>query len=123
MIPPIHTTMDTISRRLDRSSTNGFRCYKELPGDTTTASLTAPLSMAFAIIKKKPVDDATFAIFLRQFNYDKTPLNAKIDSTIEYETWMAEKISFDAAYNHERMEAWIFLQTAAISAHRFTGSE
>ncbi len=95
---------------MDRSSTNGFRCYKELPGDTTTASLTAPLSMAFRDYKKeKPVDDATFAIFLRQFNYDKTPLNAKIDSTIEYETWMAEKISFDAAYNHERMEAWIFL--------------
>ncbi len=95
---------------LDRSSTNGFRCYKELPGDTTTASLTAPLSMAFRDYKKeKPVDDAIFSIFLRQFNYDKIPLNAKIDSTMEYETWTAEKISFDAAYNHERMEAWVFL--------------
>jgi eukaryotic-like serine/threonine-protein kinase len=95
---------------MDRSITNGFRCYKELPGDTTTASLTAPLSMAFRDYKKeKPVDDAIFSIFLRQFNYDKTPLNAKIDSTVEYETWTAEKISFDAAYNHERMEAWIYL--------------
>jgi eukaryotic-like serine/threonine-protein kinase len=95
---------------LDRSLTNGFRCYKELPGDTTIASLTRPLSMAFRDYKKeKPVDDAIFSIFLRQFNYDKTPLNAKIDSTMEYETWTAEKISFDAAYNHERMEAWVFL--------------
>jgi eukaryotic-like serine/threonine-protein kinase len=95
---------------LDRGLTNGFRCYKELPGDTTTASLIAPLSMAFRDYKKeKPVDDAVFSIFLHQFNYDKIPLNAKIDSTMEYETWTAEKISFDAAYNHERMEAWVFL--------------
>jgi eukaryotic-like serine/threonine-protein kinase len=95
---------------LDRSLTNGFRCYKELPGDTTTASLIAPLSMAFRDYKKeKPVDDAVFSVFLHQFNYDKIPLNAKIDSTMEYETWTAEKISFDAAYNHERMEAWVFL--------------
>ena len=95
---------------MDRSVANGFRCYQELPGDTTTASLTKPLVMAFRdYTKEKPVDDATFAIFLRQFSYDKTPLNAKIDSSMEYETWTAEKISFDAAYNHERMEAWIFL--------------
>ncbi len=95
---------------MDRSVTNGFRCYKELPGDTTTASLVKPLAMAFRDYKKeKPVDDATFSIFLRQFDYDKTPLNAKVDSSMEYETWTAEKVSFDAAYDHERMEAWIFL--------------
>ena len=95
---------------MDRSLSNGFRCYQELHGDTTTTSLIAPLSMAFRDYKKeKPVADATFSIFLRQFNYDKLPLNPKIDSTMEYETWTAEKISFDAAYNHERMEAWVFL--------------
>jgi eukaryotic-like serine/threonine-protein kinase len=95
---------------MDRSVANGFRCYQELPGDTTTASLTKPLVMAFRdYTKEKPVNDAAFSIFLRQFSYDKTPLNAKIDSSMEYETWTAEKISFDAAYNHERMEAWIFL--------------
>ena len=83
---------------MDRSVANGFRCYQELPGDTTTASLTKPLVMAFRdYTKEKPVDDATFSIFLRQFSYDKTPLNAKIDSAMEYETWTAEKISFDAA--------------------------
>jgi eukaryotic-like serine/threonine-protein kinase len=95
---------------MDRSMTNGFRCYKDLPGDTTIASLTRPLSMAFRDYKKeKPVDDVIFSIFLHQYSYDKTALDAKIDSTLENESWKAEKISFNAAYNQERMEAWIFL--------------
>jgi len=95
---------------LDRSVANGFRCYKEIPGDTTTPSLSVPLAMAFRdYTKEKPVNDASFAIFLRQFNYDKTPLNAKVDSLVESESWTAEKISFNAAYNNERMHAWVYL--------------
>jgi class 3 adenylate cyclase/dienelactone hydrolase len=95
---------------LDRSVANGFRCIKELPGDTTMAGLTKPLSMAFRDYhKEKPVDDKTFNIFLRQFNYDKGPLNAKVETTIESEFWRAEKITFDAGYNNERMQAWLYL--------------
>jgi len=95
---------------LDRSVANGFRCIRDLPGDTGLASLTKSISMAFRDYRKeKPVDDKTFAIFLRQYNYDKTPLNATIDSTVQGESWTAEKISFDAAYNNERMVAWLYL--------------
>jgi dienelactone hydrolase len=108
---PTYSYNDGYSQNaIDRSLTNGFRCYKDLPGDTTISSLTKPLAMAFRDYKKeKPVDDAVFSIFLRQFSYDKTTLNATIDSTVQNESWTAEKISFDAAYNHERMGAWIFL--------------
>jgi len=96
-------------RALDRSITNGFRCYKELPGDTAV-SLTAPVVMAYRDYRKeKPVDDKTFSIFLRQYRYDKTPLNAKTDTTVQGDFWTAEKISFDAAYNNERMVAWVYL--------------
>ncbi len=95
---------------LDRSTANGFRCIKELPGDTTIAYLTMNVPMAFRDYRKeKPVDDKTFEIFLRQFDYDKNPLNAKIDSVLEDEFWTAEKISFDAGYNNERMEAYLYL--------------
>jgi class 3 adenylate cyclase/dienelactone hydrolase len=95
---------------MDRSIANGFRCFKDLPGDTAAVSLTRPITMSFRdYSKEKPVDDKTFAIILRQYNYDKTPLNAKIDTTIQGESWTAEKISFDAAYNSERMIAWLYL--------------
>ena len=45
---------------------------------------------------------------MNQFSYDKKPLGAKIEETIEGESWMAEKVSFDAGYNGERMLAFIF---------------
>ena len=97
-------------RAIDRSVANGFRCIKELPGDTTLAQLRKNVSMAFRDYRKeKPVDDKTFEIFRRQYAYDKTPLNSKIDSTLENEFWTAEKISFDAGYNNERMEAYLYL--------------
>ncbi len=95
---------------LDRSATNGFRCIKKLPGDSTMIHLTDPVSIAFRdYLKEKPVDDKTFDIILRQFNYDKSPLNAKIETVVENESWKAEKIVFDAGYNKERMEAWLYL--------------
>ncbi|HEY1113490.1 MAG TPA: SUMF1/EgtB/PvdO family nonheme iron enzyme, partial [Chitinophagaceae bacterium] len=95
---------------LDRSVANGFRCIKVLPGDTTFQHLTVPVSMAFRDYRKeKPVDDNTFAIYLRQFTYDEGPLNARVEATLEEEFWKAEKISFDAGYNNERMEAYLYL--------------
>lgn len=95
---------------LDRSGSNGFRCIKVLPGDTAIASLIKPVSMAFRdYTKEKPVDDKTFEIFRQQFLYDKIPLNAKTESSMDNELWTAEKITFDAGYNNERMQAWLYL--------------
>jgi cephalosporin-C deacetylase-like acetyl esterase len=60
-------------------------------------------------LKEKPVDDKTFSIFLTQFAYDKKTLDPKVVTTIENESWKAEKITFDAGYGNERMEAWLYL--------------
>jgi len=95
---------------MDRSISNGFRCIKELPGDTAMAQLMKPVQMAFRDYKKeKPVDDKTFDIFRQQFLYDKTALNEKIETKVDNESWTAEKITFDAAYNNEKMQAWLYL--------------
>ena len=95
---------------IDRSASNGFRCIKALPGDTAMAQLMKPVSMAFRDYKKeKPVDDKTFEIYRQQFLYDKTALNEKVESTLDNESWTAEKISFDAGYNNERVQAWLYL--------------
>ncbi|HSF89309.1 MAG TPA: SUMF1/EgtB/PvdO family nonheme iron enzyme [Saprospiraceae bacterium] len=94
----------------DRSLTNGFRCMKVLEGDTTTTSLLKPVDAAFRdYLKEKPVDDETFAFFLPQFSYDKKPLNEKIETTNDRENWTIEKITFDAGYNNERMELYLYL--------------
>jgi len=95
---------------IDRSAGNGFRCIKLLPDDTTFTSLSCNIAREFRdYSKERPVDDRTFNLFLRQFDYDKLPLNA---STIEIEdhgNWMVEKVTIDAAYNNERFDIWLFL--------------
>jgi eukaryotic-like serine/threonine-protein kinase len=94
----------------DRSVSNGFRCIKELPGDSTTLKLSGKLDLAFRdYTKEKPVDDKTFNIYLRQFDYDKSPLNPKIITVEESDIWKVEKITLDAAYGNEQFNVWLFL--------------
>ena len=94
---------------LERSESNGFRCIKELQHDAS-AALRQSISMSFRdYAKEKPVDDATFANFSRQFIYDKTPLAATIENTAESEAWKAETVAIDAGYNKERLVLHIFL--------------
>jgi dipeptidyl aminopeptidase/acylaminoacyl peptidase len=51
-----------------------------------------------------------FRIYLNQFLYDKTDLNAKIEKIDETSPdWIIQKISFDAAYGNERVIAYLYL--------------
>ena len=78
--------------------------------DTTFTSLSGNIEREFRDYStERPVDDRTFNLFLRQFDYHKLPLNA---STIEIEdhgNWKVEKVTIDAAYNNERFDIWLFL--------------
>ena len=95
---------------MDRSTANGFRCIKSLAGDTTITKLMVTVSALFRDYRKeKPVDDKTFALYLNQFVYDKKPLDPKVEEKIDRDFLKAEKITFDAGYNNERMQAWIYL--------------
>lgn len=94
----------------DRSVANGFRCMKELPGDTNMSALIGEIAPLFRDYKsEKPVDDRTFALYLNQFMYDKSPLESQVEKTMESDIAKIEKITFDAAYNNERMQVWVYL--------------
>ena len=95
---------------LDRSSSNGFRCIRELTGSPPATELMQPISREFRdYTHEKPVDDHTFSSFARQFSYDKTALDAIIDKTIDTEMWKAEVVSMSAGYNNERMRLYVYL--------------
>ena len=95
---------------MDRSETNGFRCIKELDGGSASTALRQTISMDFRdYFKEKPVNDATFAGFARQFIYDKTALGARIEKTTESDAWRDEVVSIDAGYNNERLVLYVFL--------------
>ncbi len=94
----------------DRSETNGFRCIKYLESEGNRPGLEKTVVMPFRDFLREPkVSDETFALFLNQYTYDKTELNAVVESVKEEEDWIRKKITFDAAYGNERMIAYLFL--------------
>lgn len=95
---------------IDRSVANGFRCIKTQPNDTTLTALTPSVSLAFRdYMKEKPVDEKTFNIFLRQFAYDKSPLDAQVQTMADTGIWKIEKVTMNAAYANEKLIVYLFL--------------
>jgi dienelactone hydrolase len=95
---------------MDRSPANGFRCIRELPGDSTLANLNGTVAMSFRNYRnEKPVDDKTFEIFKRQYAYDKVPLHDSVRLIATNGFYTVEKITFDAGYNNERIQAYLYL--------------
>jgi len=95
----------------DRSPRNGFRCARYLEPD----KIPKP---AFEMRKVevpnfyalKPASDSVFQVYKEQFSYDKTDLNARTEWRDESsEDWVQEKITFNAAYDNERVMAYLFL--------------
>jgi serine/threonine protein kinase/formylglycine-generating enzyme required for sulfatase activity/predicted esterase len=57
-----------------------------------------------------PVDDATFELYARLFDYDPLPLNARVEEIDDsQDSWIREKVSFAAAYGDERVPAYLYL--------------
>jgi dienelactone hydrolase len=107
---PNYMFMDQDARSpFDRSATNGFRCVRystDLP-----AALTGPVEHVFRDYnKEKPVSDQVFETIRSIYSYDKTPLEARVESNDDsHPVWKKEKITFTAAYGEERMAAYLFL--------------
>ena len=69
--------------------------------------------------KEKPVSDAIFQVYKNQFSYDPIELNPEIEWTDESaEDWTTEKIAFNAAYENERMIAYLFLPKEAVPPYQ-----
>jgi eukaryotic-like serine/threonine-protein kinase len=95
---------------MDRSATNGFRLAKYLT-DRNVATAGRPIVRAFRdFAKEQPVSDQVFAVYRRMYDYDHTQLNAVVDTAREEtDDWTREKVYFDAAYNRERVAAYLYI--------------
>jgi len=98
----------------DRSPTNGVRCISVPGTEPNRERLMRTIETPFRdFSNEQPVSDETFEVFLRQFDYDKAPLNAKIDDEQVEDDGRRLRVSFDAAYGSERMSALLFLPSDA----------
>jgi dienelactone hydrolase len=96
----------------DRSPRNGFRCALYLDRDKIPpAAFTAknpenPTDFRNA----RPVSDAVFAVYKAQFDYDRKELKPVVEERDESsKDWIREKVTFDAAYDNERVIAYLYL--------------
>ena len=93
----------------DRSPTNGVRCVRNTapPTEEMTRDIKG-LERDFS--KLKPVNDQVFQAYQTMYAYDKSPLNAKVEGVVQDTVdWTEEKVTFNTAYNGERMAAYLFL--------------
>jgi dienelactone hydrolase len=94
----------------DRSETNGFRCIRYAGTGVDRVALADTVAVPFRDFMNEPaVSDETFALYANQFRYDRAPLNADVEETLETDDYVRQKIVFDAAYGRERMAAYLFL--------------
>ncbi len=94
----------------DRSDTNGFRCVAYGGGPAPPASLApvAPLARDYAT--ERPVADAVYRIYADQYSYDRTPFDARVESTDDAPPqWRHEVVSIATVYGAERMPVHLYL--------------
>ena len=99
------------SPAFDRSPMNGFRYVLYVDREKNPAQAFEPyIPHTVDFYKEPPVPDSVFEVYKNQFSYDRTELNARLESLDERSPdWVQEKISYDAAYGNERMAAYLFL--------------
>jgi len=97
----------------DRSAMNGFRLadYKG-SSDAVLAPYRAPIDQGIAdfVWGSESVDDEIFQVLARQYDYDRLDLASALDSVEESSRyWRKERVSFNAAYDGERVSGYLFV--------------
>jgi pimeloyl-ACP methyl ester carboxylesterase len=112
----------------DRAPEYGFRLAKYIqpPPVAHAAPLTIEMSARDGR-NAKPVGDDIFAIYRRQYGYDRAAMNAVVDATEETDVWRKYSVAFDAAYGDERARAFLFLPKSGVPPYQtvifFPGSD
>ena len=107
---PLYMFNDPDARSpFERSGNFGFRCAKYVSTGMAAKATepVAPRTRDFS--REKPVSDELFRAYRSLYSYDKTALNANVESISKAEEWKQEKITFAAAYGNERVIAYLFL--------------
>ncbi len=92
----------------DRLANFGFRGVK-LDSPPTSAAAARVEVTTRDFWSEKPVSNGVFKAYTALYAYDKGELNAHVEETVAMEGWLRTKVTFDAAYGHERVTAHLFL--------------
>ena len=94
---------------IERAANFGFRCVR-LDTTADARQLAAIPGPSRHFDNERPVSDEIFAVYARNYDYDRTPLDAVVESTDDsHADWRVEKVTFAAGYPRERVIAWVYL--------------
>ena len=100
---------------LNRAPINGIRLVRRIHASADLARASAPIPVvARNFATMRPVDDATFRGLVTLYDYDHTPLNARLvwhDSSNA--DWVREDVEFDVPGDATRARAALFLPRRA----------
>lgn len=105
---------DASAPPLDRSDGNGIRLATTSDPPQVREFLRAPLparSTAAPVEERAPVSDEIYTAYSRVFDYDRTPLNERVEVVNETRVWTSERITFDSAYGADRVVLYLYLPT------------
>jgi dienelactone hydrolase len=98
----------------DRSAGNGFRCMKPVQGVMPDALDRPVPSVVRDYSGEQPVTDSVFGIYRSLYAYDRSDLEAVVESSDgSPEHWRVERVSYAAAYGGERIPALLFRPKSA----------
>jgi pimeloyl-ACP methyl ester carboxylesterase len=94
----------------NRSPANGIRLVRYPAKDQDLSRAGGPLQRTFRdFLKEQPVSDAVFAAYRQMYQYDRTPLNAKVLEMVDEGDWTRELARMDAAYASDTLLVYLYL--------------
>lgn len=112
---------ENVQPAFNRSVQNGFRCaiYQELEEIPKDAFEYKEMDKSRDYRLEKPVSDAIFQTYKQQFDYYPIELKPEIEWTDSSSVdWIKQKITFNAAYNNERVIVYLYLPKGIIPPYQ-----
>ena len=94
-----------------RASDIGFRCVKYVDPNSINQQVFAAMATPRRdLTKEKPVSNQIFEAYKGLYSYDKTPLNATVETVdSKDEDWTIQEITYSAPYGHEQAISYLLL--------------
>ncbi|MBI4474261.1 MAG: SUMF1/EgtB/PvdO family nonheme iron enzyme [Acidobacteria bacterium] len=101
---------------LDRAPANGLRCAKYLT-NPPSAQFTGRIEVAGDYRSAKSVSNEVFEAYKRLYAYERSDLNAKVESTETQDNVIRETVTLDAGYRNERLTVYLFIPRQSSPPH------
>ena len=103
---------------MDRSPTNGFRLAETHDEAGVNQATRRTIVDKAHVPLGAPYSDEVFAAKLRDFDYDRSPLNAVVEGTTEFRYWTRKRISIDTSDGRDRIPIFLYLPKRQSSRHQ-----